>query len=70
MKAPPVPGSLVNIGPVGVARRKRIALGAVVFAVVAVAVLDGFDVAVRWRAPVIIPLWIAALCWLQAAAQT
>lgn len=61
---------LMNIGPRGVSQRRKIAVGAAAIAAAALVTLVLLDLPHRWRALLVVPLWIAALCWMQAAAKT
>ena len=61
---------LRNIGPGGVGKRRKAALVAAAVALAALIALDVLDLPHRWRAFLFVPLWFAALCHLQAAAET
>ena len=70
MSGPPEEACLANIGSAGVARRRTVAAVTLVATVAAVTALDLTDAPYRWRMLGVVPLWFAALCWLQAAART
>jgi len=70
MTRAPTEACLLNIGPAGVRRRRTAAIVAALVALAGLVALVVLDLPHRWRAALLVPLWFAALCWMQAAART